>query len=595
MIISRLKLDPFAGMTKQEVTFDEGLNVILGPNEAGKSTLLNALRMVLFMPTHYGKRIRDREIMPFMPLGGGDTIRVELSFLVGKEVYHLAKSWGKLRESKLRLPGGGLLADAQAIQDKLQELLVLREGTFNSVLFANQSGLSYAFDSLSENSEAAQDLASVLRKAVFETDGVSIEQLSQTIEDLHNAYFSRWDMEFNHPEGGRGVDNPWRKSLGEILRAYYEKEELKQALNDIRRYEEQVEELVKQIRDLSEEITILRKFVDANRLVVDDARLRIRLEAEKTALQEEEKRLREISRKWPTIAQEIKTIKQNLKDLTRKHKGLMKEMRQAEAYELNKRKHEKFEWAEKKKREWETAHKTLLGMTAIEQEDYQSLEVLHNQLIQLETSLEAGKLALTMTTKKAMQFRVSRDFEEETPRAMKRGQSFELSAGGQIQIRHDDWILKVRSGEMNFDESQASYNKVSEDYHGLLNRLALIDFSHAKEVYEAYRKQSEAVANLKAQFEEILEGEVYEELEALAKAASQAKVPRSTGSIGKEQGTVDTKINQAESDIESKTNELGEWEKEYESQDHLLDLLVEKRAELKDRDKKLRNLRPLPM
>lgn len=594
MIINTMKLNPFAGITEQEVAFEPGLNVILGPNEAGKSTLLNALRMVLFMPTNYGKRISDRQIIPFMPLSGGDTITVNLNFRIEKDVYNLSKSWGNLRESKMRLPGGGLLADAQAVQDKLQELLVLKEGTFNSVLFADQSGLTYTFDSLSENSEASEDLASVLRKAVFETDGVSIEQLSQIIEDLHDDYFSRWDISLKRPEGHRGVENPWIKSVGKILKAYYDKEKLKQDLNDIRLYEEQVEHLIRQIRELSDEITTLNEFVDTNRPIVDDARLRQRLEAESKALQEEQKSLREISRKWPTIEQEIKSIKQNLSDLEGRQKALTEEMRQAEAHESSKRKLEKYERSEKKRNEWEKAKEVLRGMKAVEKEDYESLETLHNQFTQLETSLEAGKLALTLTAKKATQFRASKDFEEETTHEIKRGQSFELSAGGQIQIRHEDWILKVKSGEIKIDDLLTSFNKVSKDYNGLLKRLDILDFASAKELYEAYKNQCDVVASLKTQFEEILDGDAYEELEALSKTATNEEAPRSTGSIGKELGTVETKINQGESDIEFKTNQLQEWEKDYKSQDHLLDLLVEKRADLKDLNNRLQKLKPLP-
>jgi len=594
MIINSMKLNPFAGVTKKEVAFEPRMNVILGPNEAGKSTLLNALRMVLFMPTNYGKRIFDQQITPFMPLSGGDTITVNLTFQIGKDIYDLTKSWGNLRESKLRLPGGGLLADAQAVQDKLQELLVLKEGTFNSVLFADQSGLTYTFNSLSENSEASEDLASVLRQAIFETDGVSIEQLSRIIENLYNGYFSRWDMDLKRPEGHRGIDNPWIKGVGKILEAYYEKEKLKQDLNDIQLYEKEVEHTVEQIHVFSGEITTLNEFVATNRQIVDDARLRQRFEVQTKALQEEQKQLREISRKWPTTDQEIKSIKQNINDLKIRQRALTEEMRQAEAYESNKRKLEKFKRLEKKKGEWDKAQETLRRMKAIEKADYELLETLHSRFTQLETSLEAGKLALTVTAKKAMQFRSTKDFEEETTHEIKRGQSFEVSAGGQIQIRHDDWILKVKSGQINFDALLTSFNKVSKDYKGLLRKLDAPDFASAKEHYEMYKDQRDVVANLKTQFEEILEGDTYKELKALAKTATHEEAPRSTGSIGKELGTVETKISQGESDIESKESQLHEWEKEYKSQDHLLDLLVEKRTELKDLNGRLQKLRPLP-
>ena len=44
MIIRDLRLRPFAGLADVKVSFEEGLNVILGPNEAGKTTLVNALK-----------------------------------------------------------------------------------------------------------------------------------------------------------------------------------------------------------------------------------------------------------------------------------------------------------------------------------------------------------------------------------------------------------------------------------------------------------------------------------------------------------------------------------------------------------------------
>jgi len=54
MILKKLILCPFAGFTNREVEFKKGLNVILGENEAGKSTLVNAIKASLFEPTNLG-------------------------------------------------------------------------------------------------------------------------------------------------------------------------------------------------------------------------------------------------------------------------------------------------------------------------------------------------------------------------------------------------------------------------------------------------------------------------------------------------------------------------------------------------------------
>ena len=59
MIIEELQLNPFGGVKEALYRFEPGLNVLLGPNEAGKSTLVNALFAVLFLPPDVRKSSRD--------------------------------------------------------------------------------------------------------------------------------------------------------------------------------------------------------------------------------------------------------------------------------------------------------------------------------------------------------------------------------------------------------------------------------------------------------------------------------------------------------------------------------------------------------
>ena len=47
MYISKLIIDGFRGFKHTEIGFEEGLNVIIGHNNAGKSTIMDALRLVL--------------------------------------------------------------------------------------------------------------------------------------------------------------------------------------------------------------------------------------------------------------------------------------------------------------------------------------------------------------------------------------------------------------------------------------------------------------------------------------------------------------------------------------------------------------------
>ncbi len=594
MIVRELELSPFAGFRRLKVDFRQGLNVVLGRNEAGKSTLVSALKMVLFMATQYDKRAFDKEITPFIPLTGGDTLRVELVFSLGKDRYRLSKSWGKRRESNLTLPEGGLLSDSKAVQEMLSKLLGLKEGTWNHVLFACQAGLGATLDTLRQDLGPVHDLASILRRGFLETDGVSIDLLGKKIEERFQDYFSHWDRGLNGPENNRGIENPYRKEVGKVLEAFYEKERLRRALQHAVTYEREMDDLNREIQTILTETIVLKEFIDRNGAVVEDARRRVVLELEIGNLRQEEGRLRGISLKWPALEQELKSLGEHLGTLVKKAEYLKEELAQAEAYESNRRNIEKFSQAAKKKNELEAALLALGSLKPVGREDFQRLERMHHELSRLKTGLEAGKIGLTMTAQEEMNLKVRKDFEEEVSCSLSPSQPLALSAGGQIVVEHPGWTLKVKSGETDFEEMSAHFNRISGDYHGLLQRLSVADFEEGRRAFEACQKETGAAEALKRQLEEILEGETCEGLERLAGLTPPIPGRRSMADIAKENAEAVGSLRQAEGTLASGGKQIAEWERDYGSKEELLDLLVEKRGELKGREERLRLLKPLP-
>jgi exonuclease SbcC len=198
-----------------------------------------------------------------------------------------------------------------------------------------------------------------------------------------------------------------------------------------------------------------------------------------------------------------------------------------------------------------------------------------------------------MTAKEEMNLKVRRDFEEEVSHILSSGSPLDLSAGGQIVIDHTLWTLKVKSGEADFEQMSAHFDRVSREFHGQLQGLNLSGFEEAKKAHESFQRETAAVEALKRQIEEILDGETYEELASLA-AAAPAPGRRSMKEITEENAEVIANIRQAEAAIESGCGQIAEWERGYRSKEELLDLLVEKRGELKNRLETLRLLKPLP-
>jgi len=60
VIVNRLWIRTFGALAGQTVELHEGMNVVVGLNEAGKSTIFRALAHTLLTPTDIDKRRFDR-------------------------------------------------------------------------------------------------------------------------------------------------------------------------------------------------------------------------------------------------------------------------------------------------------------------------------------------------------------------------------------------------------------------------------------------------------------------------------------------------------------------------------------------------------
>lgn len=594
MILQKLRLHPFAGISDLTVDFREGLNIILGPNEAGKSTLVNGLRMLLFMPVKYSKPRFNNEISRFMPVSGGDTIRGEISFLHNASQYHLKKSWGATDSNVLKLPDGGEISDVAAVGEKLQELLVLKEGTYHTVLITYQSKLTGTLEAIAHDPSATHDLNAVLRKAIFETDGISIDRLQDKIQSRFSEYFEHWDRTLNLPEKGKDIDNQWLKGRGKILEAYYRKEGLKNQLQNALTYEHQLDDINQTIQTVSSTVKELKDFISGNKKRIEDARQCMIVSARLKEIRREEDGLREISRGWPAVLEAIKNGSQNLKELEEKSASLQREKEQADLYESGKKMLDKFRRASRKKEELQKAKKELGEIMPVSDEDFGKLENLSRGISRIETSLKAGRLSLQLEAKEKMELNVAQDLNETGTFTATPEQPLEFSAGGQIKIEHEKWRIRVNSGEADFEKLQESFSKSSKEYQALLDRLKTKDLPEAAARRDAYKKAKYDVTTLKAQLAEILEDDNFEKLAESAKKLQDIPATRSLMQIAEEAGHLAAKKEQLSSQLSANQQLAEQWEKEYVSQENLLDQLIEKRAKVKGMEKKLDSLETLP-
>ena len=95
---------------------DAGLNLFTGPNEAGKSTVVRAIRAAFF------ERYRTESVQDLVPHDDAHAApTVELDFVIGGEAYALRKVWLKKKRCELSIAGRRL--DGEEAEAHLAQLL----------------------------------------------------------------------------------------------------------------------------------------------------------------------------------------------------------------------------------------------------------------------------------------------------------------------------------------------------------------------------------------------------------------------------------------------------------------------------------------
>src|SRR5665647_1105524 len=95
---------------------EPGLNLFTGPNEAGKSTVVRAIRAAFF------ERHRSTSVDDLLPWGEPSaTPTVELDFAVGDQAFSLRKNF--LNKKRCELKAGTRQLDGEEAEQHLAELL----------------------------------------------------------------------------------------------------------------------------------------------------------------------------------------------------------------------------------------------------------------------------------------------------------------------------------------------------------------------------------------------------------------------------------------------------------------------------------------
>lgn len=308
MRIKNISCTQFAGIRGADISLNDGINIIYGKNESGKSTLVNLISRILFQNVKLDGRSNKDFIDLYFPSalknGGtvGDFIDGRLSFETENGTYILTKEWGEDARCKLSAPNGAIRSQQQ-IDEVLREALIYGEGVYADMLFPSQRNADASLQTLldaSKKTDAKQEISDAVTMAFAESGGVSVDAIGQAIEaKIREIEGLHWDFEKSAPVKRSGR---WARDLGEILKAYYDMEDAKAVLDSISALEAEADRTASEYNERNNAVSRAEKEYDifgkyAKRLAAENEY------REKTErLNTDIKKYSDILNDWPKLA-----------------------------------------------------------------------------------------------------------------------------------------------------------------------------------------------------------------------------------------------------------------------------------------------------
>ena len=185
MRLHRLALRDFRGVVERELTFDEtGVTVVVGDNETGKSSLLEALALLLELPDD-SKAAKLRSVQP----AGRDVgSEVEAELTLGETRVRYRKQWFRQRATELRTEPDGRTWTGREAHDEAVRLF--REHVDQTLWTALVVGQEHALALPAAGSVAAV-LTALDEAAGGEVDHGASVPLVTAVETEYLRYFTR--------------------------------------------------------------------------------------------------------------------------------------------------------------------------------------------------------------------------------------------------------------------------------------------------------------------------------------------------------------------------------------------------------------------
>lgn len=285
MKIEKIQLKNFRKFDTLTVEFGPGVNVIVGPNEQGKSTIVHALIAGLFYdPLKKAKA----EILQNQKWGNDKLYTIMITFRVGEDEYFLSKDFEN-HALLLRGPEGQAWRTFPEVADKLRELTGFSEPSlYRSSALILQNKVAEIHSSRSELAKVLQELVS------SDKENVNVLTVLRSLDREIRALKKGWGSRVTDP-------GPLRHAKDELERIIAERTDAELIVSDVRRRIEENQKHQKKRRLLIEKLRVSERLLEENKVLFD-----VRNESE--TLKENFKKIEQRIRRIEDVEKKLETI-----------------------------------------------------------------------------------------------------------------------------------------------------------------------------------------------------------------------------------------------------------------------------------------------
>ena len=544
MIVNKIHLENW-GIIREptEVEFSNGLNILYGPNDIGKTTLIDSIRTIFFTK-HASHSEKVRSLVPW-----GSTLspKATITFFQNGAHYRITKkfissemslleklvdhTWERIAEGDnadkkvIELVGGKLPTKGDTKPEfwgigqalwMVQGEPFISEDLNEETLSSLQKLIGAAVESDQEKkifkrvNEGFSSIFTGVRRDIKK--GSEIKNIEERIEELEKSKRTTDSVREEKEELIREIDDKeiiMQKKKGRLDISLATEKKLKEEVERAYQHRRNREKLEEEIKRLNSEYKALKEQIDnikEGKRKVED------IESENHSLNEEK-------RKYETTLEELEGKIEKTVEGTDKISGKIELNDEALQYtriaydaiqkerEL-KEKQQLLDEVEELEKELSEKQKNAERLKTPSKKEIEQIELIHQQIHDLKTKLDAMGLTTKIVAKSNISGRIHLD-ENITEFKLKRGKRDTWASHQTVKIQIDKIAnFEIKSGSEDIREMTTNLEKLEIEYKKATALYAIKDIEKLRELYQQKAELDREINRLDKQLKKQAKGGV---------------------------------------------------------------------------------------